>query len=385
MTAFPLTGTFSNLGLKFGAFRAALTSFLAATKELLGAADEEVQIIGGGLITPSVASVAVDTEAAAPSDDLANIASTNMPAGRFITLRAADPARSVTVKHAAGGSGQVFLAGEADVVLREASEIVVLQQRGGDWFEALRSPALLDLTTIAGLTALTTPAVSDLLPLRDVSAGGNRSISLANLWRVVAGFTELTDPDANADFVPVYDDSVSAIRKTTVGRLRGFTELPAVATAAGTSITLANDLAGLATASEIQIRLNAVSTNTTGHLPLVQIGPAAGVATSNYVVSGAGIAGSSVAENETTSGFPLWREGLPLVDTVSSTGIITLTRFIQGSNLWYGRGLVVDNVAAIQGFTFGFVTLSGDPGDIVLTTAGGTAAFDGGEAVVAYR
>ncbi|MGE0650793.1 MAG: hypothetical protein AB7P12_03455, partial [Alphaproteobacteria bacterium] len=85
------------------------------------------------------AQAAIDTEAAAASDDLTNIATTYIRDGRWLLLRAADGARTVVVKNAATGAGQIHLADGAEFALDATDKWLLLARRGADWFEVVRS------------------------------------------------------------------------------------------------------------------------------------------------------------------------------------------------------------------------------------------------------
>lgn len=61
----------------------------------------------------------IDTEAAAASDNLANIASTLPRNGQIISVSIANAGHVVTVKHAAGGAGQIMTARGRDAIMRK--------------------------------------------------------------------------------------------------------------------------------------------------------------------------------------------------------------------------------------------------------------------------
>lgn len=106
---------------------------------LLGGAAESELTIASGSVTPITAGHAIDTESDAASDDLDTIATTNMPDGRLLLIRAADAARTVVVKDAAGGDGQIHLADNADFSLDDTDKWLLLARRGADWYEVFRS------------------------------------------------------------------------------------------------------------------------------------------------------------------------------------------------------------------------------------------------------
>ena len=72
---------------------------------------------------------------------------------------------------------------------------------------------------IGGLTVETDPATGDVVALRDASAGGNRSMTLANLLKVINALTEDASPNSDADFLLSYDASAGAVKKVKVGNV----------------------------------------------------------------------------------------------------------------------------------------------------------------------
>lgn len=79
---------------------------------------------------------------------------------------------------------------------------------------ANRKITLADLfKAITALSVETAPATDDELALYDTSAGSGDKITLANMLKVVNALTEDTTPDLAADFVLTYDASASAAKK----------------------------------------------------------------------------------------------------------------------------------------------------------------------------
>ncbi len=104
-----------------------------------GASDETGLAISSGSVTPTRAQHALDTEDEAGTDDLSNIATTNMRDGRWLLIREANGSRTVVVKDAAGGAGQIHLANNADFSLDATDKWLLLVRRGADWHEVSRS------------------------------------------------------------------------------------------------------------------------------------------------------------------------------------------------------------------------------------------------------
>lgn len=131
--AFPAAATFAIASNPTSAdFAVAQEAFLAATRQLPGAAARTELTIASGTILPTAASHTVDTESNAATDDLANIQQTNTPDGFVLILWPENTGRVVTLKHLAGGTGQISLLAEVDL----AHTIpVILQRIGSLWKE----------------------------------------------------------------------------------------------------------------------------------------------------------------------------------------------------------------------------------------------------------
>ncbi len=73
---------------------------------------------------------------------------------------------------------------------------------------------------IDGLTALSAPAVGDLLAIRDASAGARRKITLEDLLKVIDALAEETAPD-DADKLLLYDASGAVVKKVRADKIGG--------------------------------------------------------------------------------------------------------------------------------------------------------------------
>lgn len=102
--------------------------------------DVETELtISAGSITPTAAIHNVDTESDAAEDDLDNIDTTNLPDGRMLLLRNAVTGRSVTVRNAQGGAGQINTAFTQDYTMDRNDHWILLKRVGADWQEVMRS------------------------------------------------------------------------------------------------------------------------------------------------------------------------------------------------------------------------------------------------------
>jgi len=158
----PAAGYISNSSRTVAEQKAALEDVRDAIADLLGGAARASLTIASGAVVPgdgtSGGVIVVDTEAAAASDDLTNITTTNTPDGRLLLVYCANASRVVTVKHNAGGTGQIQLKDAADFVLDALDKWVLLQLRSTTWVEIERGygvdyPGLQDHMRIAAVPA----------------------------------------------------------------------------------------------------------------------------------------------------------------------------------------------------------------------------------------
>lgn len=134
-----------------GEAKASWEAWLSATKQIPGAAAAELAYtISGGAITPAGGGgvLVIDTESAASTDDLNNIVQTNYPDWSWLAVRNANAARTVVLKHAATGSGQLLLARSASCYLTDTKQWVMLQRRGTDWVEVWRAPSRVTMPVV---------------------------------------------------------------------------------------------------------------------------------------------------------------------------------------------------------------------------------------------
>lgn len=167
MTAFPAANHISDNARTEGEVKSDLEDFLAATKQLPGAAAYAELTISSGSVTPTGAYHQIDTESDAASDDLTNIVQTNLPDGSILVITAENTSRVVTVKHAAGGDGQIYLKDAADTDLDNDEKFLVLIRNGSAWLEILRS-----MTAVSDVTNLSTNIQADGTPTTGMAAVG---------------------------------------------------------------------------------------------------------------------------------------------------------------------------------------------------------------------
>lgn len=118
---------------------AALGGMYDVLAETVGIQPAQTMTLLGGKITPARGSVALETEGAAATDDLTTLGIDYIPEGRWLVLRANTAGRIITVKHQAGGTGQISLVGGADFLLNSLEKWLLLERQGSGWRELLRS------------------------------------------------------------------------------------------------------------------------------------------------------------------------------------------------------------------------------------------------------
>lgn len=158
MATIPAAGYISNAARTQSQVQTALEDIVASLRQVPGAGQAEIyHVIASGTLTPagSAGIVLVDTEGLAATDDLANVATTNYPDGSMIVLRNANLGRVVTLKHLAGGAGQVNLDRSVDYVMDDEKKWILIQRRGADWYEVFRGPNRLTSFTVSKSSAFT--------------------------------------------------------------------------------------------------------------------------------------------------------------------------------------------------------------------------------------
>jgi hypothetical protein len=145
-------------------------------------------------------------------------------------------------------------------------------------------------------------------------------------------------------------------------------------------LTVVELLSGI-TATEIEIMVKAVSTNTDNQAPFLQLSDESGYYTTGY--DGSAITGSSNDGNRTNGASTFRQADIDAVDLV--TGMWRLVRYKEDEHLWYIEWRGMQEAATAQGFGFSWITLNTELTGVRVTTTLGTATFDGGTAKVRYR
>lgn len=101
---------------------------------ILGGFNGSVLTISSGTATPGNKETGsvfiIDTEAAATTDDLDFIDTTNLREGALYLLRSSDNARSVVIKHNQTGTGKFLLNNSADFTLNNINKFILFRLEG---------------------------------------------------------------------------------------------------------------------------------------------------------------------------------------------------------------------------------------------------------------
>lgn len=136
MTTLPAPGSFAPEAGDNASRGQLFENWLAWCKEAPGGGPQQSLTISGGVITPNVSTVIVDTEAGAASDDLDRIDFTHRPDGSLLYVRCASTQqRRIRVRHLQGGQGEIFLSREIELFLDDVTIILKLQREGSTWFQ----------------------------------------------------------------------------------------------------------------------------------------------------------------------------------------------------------------------------------------------------------
>lgn len=159
---------------KQGPFKTALEQVVSIEKELLGGAafyGTTLTIASGSLaLVKDFMLFKVDGEGSA-ADDLSNIVTgtSGLRTGMMIGVQSVGP--NLTLKHLAGGTGQISLRAGADYVLRGTDEIVFLVYLGTTWYQILvdyttklrRQAGFTDWATLTPASNVVTPTNGNIL------------------------------------------------------------------------------------------------------------------------------------------------------------------------------------------------------------------------------
>lgn len=365
-----------------------IEAFRDHVSSLLGGNAAGSATIASGSITPAVRDqggvISLSPETST-SDDLDTVALTNLANGQLLMLRSASDSNTITLKDSAGGSGQMIMLDDADVVLSNTEQWVLFRVSGTDLIEITRHgpakwvkaadvasasalPVLRDgnYFSVTGTTAITSIAAmgvgtvialhfADALVLThhatDLNLGG------ANIL-TYAGYVAILHEYAAGDWRLLADNRPTSQsgtpQNTTSGTAWDFTDIPPWATKI--DITFAN-----------------FSTDGTSNV-LIQLGDAGGLETTGYSdVVAAIITSAAQATATATNGFLATAQ---VAAAGSYSGTITLTLQDKANNRWTVSGGIgsagLGAVNVVHGFKslsaildrLRITTVSGDTGDL---------------------
>lgn len=142
MAILPASGYLSDDARTEAEMKSALETQRDYIAQIVGGAPPTELVIdsGGTLAAPTQHTHSMDTYVDAASDNLDHIPVTNLPDGSFLALWIENPARKITVRHAQGGTGQIYLKGiiPNHYEMNSPGQILVVQRRGLYWYEHLR-------------------------------------------------------------------------------------------------------------------------------------------------------------------------------------------------------------------------------------------------------
>lgn len=118
------------------------------------------------------------------------------------------------------GAGAVLVAGDIAGAGHDLYLTYNTLLDGGAGGFTLANPQSAITLDIVGMTALTAPAVGDLLPIYDLSTTSNKQINLQDMLEVLNVLTEDLTPDAAADFMLTFDTSASTVKRALMRNLR---------------------------------------------------------------------------------------------------------------------------------------------------------------------
>lgn len=197
MSEFPNKDDFFAPGAQsVGPTRTAQRVFYDAVRQLPGARARAALVLAADAATPTQGTHTIDTEGAAASDDLKWLLQANLPDGALLSIRSADNARDVVVKHAAGGAGQIILADGADFTLADTTMGLFLERVGTTWVEVDRSYGGNKAAAFANIKQAATDTLSGVVE-KSTSAENLAGVAV-DKFPDVAGVKEMIDALGNS-------------------------------------------------------------------------------------------------------------------------------------------------------------------------------------------
>lgn len=123
MTDLPTKTDLTSSGTTETEFQSAIGDLYDFIAQLADTGTKESLSISADAITPSQGIVILDTEASDATDNLKNISNTNL-GGKVLFIRPVSSARTIVLKHMAGGGGQLYLTAAADLSMTNSQQMI---------------------------------------------------------------------------------------------------------------------------------------------------------------------------------------------------------------------------------------------------------------------
>lgn len=134
MSTLPAAGYPSNAARTEGEMKTFFDTMIEVVREAPGGDNGGILTIASGSITPTRSMHTLETQGGASTDDLDVIATTNMPEGRILIMSMETASRAVVIRHAIGGTGQIYTPTGANVTLRDVGQFAFFRRRGTIWY-----------------------------------------------------------------------------------------------------------------------------------------------------------------------------------------------------------------------------------------------------------
>lgn len=235
MATLPAASYLSNSSRTEGEMKTGLEDQLAGIKQLSGGSVVSTIVIATDTATPTGGIHQVDTEGSAATDDLKNIAVTNIPDGRLLILSNVSASRTVRVWHSAGGSGQILLNSGNHFQLGDPSHYLILQRRNTAWQEIARFPSA-DLVPALTKTANYTVVYAD-RGRHIVGVSGSWTLTLPDTVLAGVGF-EFFFENRGAGIITIDPAGTDTIDEQTTIKILQYETIHAYSDGAGRWITV---------------------------------------------------------------------------------------------------------------------------------------------------